>query len=177
MKSHVWWIIGGIIALIGGFFALLNPVPATLAVNFFSGWSFIMFGILALVGVFQLDRGRHKMFMAIFGLAALLLGISLIANPLAGVLTLTLLVASIILISGIARIFSAFHLRGTRLFWLMLVSGVISVLLAVLIFADFPASAMSILGLFLGFELLFSSISMFSMASIAAQAEKARGQF
>ena len=98
MKSHVWWIIGGIIALIGGFFALLNPVPATLAVNFFAGWSFIMFGILALVGVFQLDRGRHKMFMAIFGLAALLLGISLIANPLAGVLTLTLLVASIILI-------------------------------------------------------------------------------
>ena len=67
MKSHVWWIIGGIIALIGGFFALLNPVPATLAVNFFAGWSFIMFGILALVGVFQLDRGRHKMFMAIFG--------------------------------------------------------------------------------------------------------------
>ena len=48
---------------------------------------------------------------------------------------------------------------------------------AALIFADFPASAMSILGLFLGFELLFSSISMFSMASIAAQAEKARGQF
>ncbi len=177
MKSRNWWIIGGIVAVIGGVFAVLNPLPATLAVNFLAAWSFIVFGIFAVIGAFQLITTGQKMFMAIFGLAALLLGISLIANPLAGVMTLTLLVASIILISGMARILSAFDMRGTDWFWLMLLSGAISVLLAVLIFADFPESAMSILGLFLGIELIFSGISMFSMASIASQVEKTRGKF
>lgn len=173
MKSSTWWIIGGIVSLIGGVFALLNPFPASLAVNFLAGWAFCLMGIMAIVAIFQAGNSTgYRVMMGIFGAAALFLGISLIANPLAGMVTLTILTGSLILVSGIARIITAFQMRGTDWFWLMLISGLISLLLAFLIFADFPESAATILGIFLGIELIFSGMSMFSMASFSRELEK-----
>lgn len=173
MKSQTWWIIGGIVSIIGGVFALLNPFPASLAVNFIAAWSFLITGILAIVGAFRLAHGGHKAMMILFGAACIALFLALVANPLAGLITLTLLVGSLILVSGIARVVTAFRIRGTDWFWPVLLSGSISVLLGIMIFADFPASALGILGIFLGVELIFSGISMFSMASLSRLVEKA----
>lgn len=176
MKSSVWWILGGIISLIGGVFALINPFPASLAANFLAGWAFCIIGILAIIAIFQSGGAGYKILMGLFGASALFLGISLIANPLAGLVTLTILVGALILVSGITRIIVAFQMRGTDWFWLMLLSGAISLLLAFLIFSDFPESAATILGIFLGIELIFNGVSMFSMAAISRSTEKALGE-
>ena len=173
MKPHIWWIIGGIIAVLGGVFALLNPFPATLAVNFLAGWAFLLLGIFACIGAFQLDTAWHKLVMFLFGLSAAFLGYALLADPFAGILTLTVLVGVLVFVSGLTRLVAAFRLNRSDWFWMMLLSGVISILLAVLIFAEFPSSGLSILGIFLGIELIFSGMGMFSMATVSKRVEDA----
>ena len=72
------------------------------------------------------------------------------------VFLLGLLVAGILRISAALRLYGYF--RGT-----LLVSGLLSFVLAVLIFADFPQSANVILGLFLAIELLSNGISLIAL--------------
>lgn len=53
MKNWVWWMIAGILSLIGGGFALANPLAATLTAELFAGWTFMLVGVLILVSAFN----------------------------------------------------------------------------------------------------------------------------
>jgi uncharacterized membrane protein HdeD (DUF308 family) len=55
-------------------------------------------------------------------------------------------------------------LEDKRFFWLILLSGVASVALGIMIFANFPVSAATSLGILLGIELLFDAGSALAMA-------------
>lgn len=100
---------------------------------------------------------------AIVGLCILLIGIALIKNPLAGVVSLTFVSAFLLIAVGIVRLVWAFKFAdGTR--WALLGSGIISLLLSVMIFANFPQSAAVMLGVFLAVELISNGTSMTMMA-------------
>ena len=80
------------------------------------------------------------------------------ADPLAGSISLTLLVAVLFLITGIAKTMFALALRPLGGWAWVLLSGVVSLLLGVLILTNFPASAATILGLLLGVELVSNGV-------------------
>ncbi len=165
MKQTTWWTIGGIIALIGGFFALFNPFAASLAATFIAGWAFLLMGILQIVAIFGASGTGNKILLGLIGAMSAFVGISLLGNPLEGMLTLTLVIGIIFLVSGIFRLFAAFSLRGTNAFWLLLLSALATGVLGVLILADYPTTAASILGILLGIDLIFNGVALLSLAS------------
>lgn len=163
MKGWVWWLIAGILSLIGGFFALANPLASTLAAEMLAAYMFLVVGVLTILSAFA-DQGWGQRILAILmGLVFTLVGISMISNPLQGILSLTAVVGIFILVGGIMRVLIGLA-GGGQARWLLVLSGVVSLLLGIMILANYPWSALSILGILLGIELIFNGVGLIAVA-------------
>lgn len=164
---RVFWIILGGLSIVAGVLALVNPLAATLTAEQLSGWGFLIIGVFEIIAVFQQKDWRGRIWAMLAGLAFIILGVMLLARPLAGILSLTLIVAILFLVAGAVKLAMAFSLERGKGFWLILLSGALSIILAVMIFANFPASAATILGVLLAIELISSGVSMIALSSSA----------
>lgn len=164
MGSWLLWLVIGVLFVLGGLFALFNPFAATLTAEQIAAWLFVFGGAAQVVAAFRAGGWAARILNIILALAYLWLGISLLANPLAGILTLTVLVAIMFLINGALKVMLAFNVRGSGAFWPILLSGVISVVLAIMVFTNFPQSAAVLLGVLLAIELLSSGAMMVAFA-------------
>lgn len=160
------WLLGfAVLCFVGGVAAFVHPFAASLTVVSLAALSFIVAGILKAVYAARIrDTGA---FIGSLLIAALFifLGFGLWANPLAGLVSLTVMVAVFFILIGAFKVIFALRLRelgGSG--WVML-SGLVSVLLGVMILANFPQAATTILGLLLGVELLSTGIA-FAMAAL-----------
>lgn len=160
MNDWILWLIVGIFSLIGGILALLNPFAATLTAELMAGWLFVFLGILILVSAFN-DQGLSARIITILlGAMTLLLGISLVSDPLSGMITLTILTGILLMITGVIRIAFGVSVSINRLRVAMIVSGALSILLSVMIFANFPQSAAIVLGVYLAIDLISNGVAM-----------------
>ena len=158
--NRMFWLVVGIISILGGIFALLNPLSATFAAEQLAGWLFLFVGTLQLFVLFLAPTTMGKVFAAVGGVIGLLLGFELLREPLQGILTLTMVVAILFMATGIVRTVVAFGLRGTPVFIPVLLSGLVSFVLAIMIFSGYPQSATYILGVLLAVELISNGISL-----------------
>ena len=164
MTSWIWWLIAGALSIAGGVLALANPLAATLTATLLAGWTFILVGVLTLVSAVS-DQGWGARILAIIlGVLVVLLGINLIGQPLSGTIALTIGVACMLLAVGVFRIILGFRTNFSRLRWSMILSGAVSIILSVMIFSDFPQSALVVLGVFLAVELISNGVSLIVLA-------------
>jgi uncharacterized membrane protein HdeD (DUF308 family) len=164
MKIWVKWLILGIISVAFGIFVLANPVAASIAVTTLAGIMFVVSGGFQVWAGLSEEGTMAKVLGIALGVLMVLLGGSLLFHPLQGVISLALLVGILFGASGVSRLITAFQMRETPFFWLMLISGGISVLLAGYVFANFSALALSLLGILLGIELLMNGASLIALA-------------
>jgi uncharacterized membrane protein HdeD (DUF308 family) len=145
------------------------PLIATIALTIVIGWLFLISGIVGLITTFW---ARHapgfwwSLISALIGIAA---GIVLLAWPLSGSVSLTLVLIAFFVIEGIATVLYAIEHRGQlsgRWGW-MLVSGIVDLILAAIIFAGLPGTALWALGLLVGINLLFGGAALIAMALAA----------
>lgn len=160
MKHWLVLIIAGLIALAGGIFALFNPIAATLTAVTLAAWLFIITGVMMIVAAFGDMSIGSRIWTGILGVLGILIGIWILGNPAAGTLALTWTIAILFLAEGIVKLVLAFNTRGTGFFWILLLSGVVSVLLGGMILSRFPASALTIPGILLAVELISTGISL-----------------
>lgn len=164
MTHWLAWFIIGALSILGGILALFNPFAASLTAELMAGWLFILVGLLMLLSALS-DRGfGGRVTAALLGAVLLLLGIGLVANPLSGLLTLTLLAAILLLTAGVIRIALGFAAQLARLRWVLILSGALSILLGLMILSNFPQSAAIVLGLYLGIDLISNGVAMVVLA-------------
>ncbi len=167
----VLYLIEGIILVILGIAAILVPPLATLAVTILLGWLFLISGVIGLFTTFWMRQAPGFWWSLISALLGIAVGVMLLARPLTGVFSLTVLLVAFFIIEGIASImFSLEHKRefSGRWGW-MLVSGVVDLVLAVLIFAGLPSTAAWAIGLLVGINLVFGGTALIAMALHARQ--------
>ncbi len=156
----------GIILVILGILAILLPPLATIAVTILIGWLFLISGVAGLITTFG---ARHapgfwwSLLSALLGIAA---GAVLLLWPLSGAISLTLLLIVFFIIEGVLSIMYAIeHKRELTGQWgWMLVSGIIDLVLAAMIWAGLPSTAAWALGLLVGINMLFGGSAMIAMA-------------
>lgn len=164
MRLWVKWLLLGLISLLFGFFVLANPIAASVAVTVLAG---IMFGLIGAAQIYagiSSDQTSGKYLGIGLGALMLLLGISLMFRPLEGILSLATIATILIAANGALRIATSWQMRDTPMFWPMLVSGALSVLLAGYIVAHFFEIAPQLLGILLGVELLFNGAGLMALA-------------
>lgn len=164
MTARILWIIVGVLSILAGILALANPLAATLTAELIAGWSFLFIGILEIIAAFQVKGWGGRIWIILLGIACVILGIVMLRNPLAGVVSLTILAASLFLVNGIFKVVASFSLRKTGGFWLLLLSGALSIILSIMIFSNFPASALTILGVMLAVELISNGIALIGLS-------------
>ena len=154
MSEWLILVLVGLLSIIAGAIALLFPLPASLTLNAFVGASLAIGGALGLFGALRSATGRDRLWGALLGVAVLLLGLSLLAQPLAGIQTLTLIFAIGFLASGLFKLLLGLQLGQHVWKAGLILSGAISVILAVMILTGLPQSAALVPGLLLAVELL-----------------------
>jgi uncharacterized membrane protein HdeD (DUF308 family) len=165
-RHWVLFLVQGIIMIVLGFLAVARPMIATLAVEIFAGWLFLVGGVVGLAGIFTAWKTPGFVWGLIRAVMAILIGILLLWRPLAGVLTLTLLLAAFFAAQGITQIIAALIQRAAlpgSWGW-VLVSGVIDLILAAIIISGWPGTATWVLGLMVGINLLMSGVALVTTA-------------
>jgi uncharacterized membrane protein HdeD (DUF308 family) len=166
---HLHWrafLIEGIVLFLLGLFAIVIPNVATLAVEVLIGWLLLLSGVVGLISTLRM-RGAPgfgwSLLSAVIGIAA---GVILLAWPLSGVLSLTVILTAFLTLEGVASIMmSLTHRHGFSARWaLLLVSGLIDLILAAMIFLGLPATAAWAIGLLVGINLVFGGSTLISMA-------------
>jgi uncharacterized membrane protein HdeD (DUF308 family) len=177
LRAHwKFFLIEGIVLLVLGAVAVCVPPLATVAAEVLLGWLILMSGVLGLVMTFQ-TRGSPgfgwSLLSAVVGIAA---GIVLLAWPLSGVFSLTVMLTIFLMLEGIASIMYALaHRREKTSRWeLMLVSGLVDLILAGLILAGLPGTAAWAIGLIVGINLLFGGVALIGLALQARSASPSR---
>lgn len=167
MTNPIIMIVAGVLAMLGGVLALLNPLAATVTAEQVAGWMFVLSGVVQAVGAYRARRLRERLWALVLAVVSVLLGIALLANPLAGIIALTLVVGTMFLVIGVVKIVASFGMRGTPVFWILLASGALSVVLALMIFGNFPQAAATILGILLAVELISTGAALIVFGSAA----------
>ncbi|WP_175581636.1 HdeD family acid-resistance protein [Pseudooceanicola sp. HF7] len=168
--NWTWWVILGVIGIIGGIVALLNPFAATVTAQQMVAWIFLLLGVLKLITIFRAEGWRERLWAVVLTVLYLWLGGSLLYNPLEGIITLTFVAAIMFTASGISKIIYALTARNQQFRFMMLISGVISIVLAVMIFTNFPASAAVTLGILLSVELISTGASLVALGMLLKNA-------
>ena len=159
----------GILLAILGLAAMIVPPLASLAVTIFLGWMFLISGIGGLIVTFWARQMPGFWWSLISAVLAIAAGIILLARPIQGVLTLTIVVGAYFLAEGVATIMYALEHRrelSGRWSWL-LVAGLMDILIAFLIISGLPGSAEWAIGLLVGINLLFGGATLIGMALAA----------
>jgi membrane protein HdeD len=123
MTNWILWLLIGASRSSAASSRFANPFAATLAATTLAAWIFLFTGVLQIVGVFQTDGWGARIWGLILALAFLWLGITILGNPLQGVISLTLVAGIMFVATGIAKIIFAFRIRGSGYFVWALLSG------------------------------------------------------
>jgi uncharacterized membrane protein HdeD (DUF308 family) len=170
VKAH-WkaFLFEGILLAILGIAALILPPYAGLAITIFLGWMFLISGIGGLVITFWARNMPGFWWSLISAALAVLAGMILLARPVQGVLTLTIVLGAYFLAEGVATIMYALEHRrelSGRWSWL-LISGLVDIAISFMVIAGLPSSADWAVGVLVGINLLFGGATLIGMALAA----------
>jgi uncharacterized membrane protein HdeD (DUF308 family) len=169
---HDHWIlflIQGVILAALGLLALGAPFLATVVFVKLAGWLFIIGGVVALASFFT-GRDVPGSIWSFLGAAlAIIAGIYLLSQPLAGMVSLTLVLVAFFLAQGVTQIFASLaHRRHLKSWGWVLLSGIVDLILAGIIMSGWPETSTWVLGILVGVNLLMYGIALI-MTAIASR--------
>ncbi len=128
-RESINWSIGlSVVMILVGLLALAAPLSAGIAVTAIIAWGLLLLGIVHLWFAWHTRGTGAVMWEVLIGLIYLLAGVFILIHPLAGLVTLTLLLGSYLFIKGVAEIFGGFTTRGVPGSGWMLLNGAVSLL-------------------------------------------------
>ncbi|MBV8318858.1 MAG: HdeD family acid-resistance protein [Planctomycetaceae bacterium] len=149
-----WFVMLGIALVVLGAIALGSVVIASLATAVAIGMLIFLGGVAETLGAFWCRGWSGFFFHLLSGVLSIVIGVIFLRAPVGALLALTLLVASFLMVGGIFKIVAAVSYRFAAWGW-PLVSGIVDLILGVLIWQEWPASALWVIGLFVGINLVF----------------------
>jgi len=164
--ASTWSMLCGVLLIVFGMLAVGSPALAALAVNVFIAWLIVLAGVVHLVLAFHAHRAGSLLWKLLVGIAYVLFGVYLIAHPALGVVSLTLVLASLFLVEGIFDIALFFQMRAVGGSSWILVDGIVTLLLGLMIYLQWPSSSNWAIGTLVGVSLIISGITrlMLSLA-------------
>jgi len=112
-----WWImlLIGVLGVVVGGFALLNPPVSMIAFLYLVALQAIMLGVfLAMLGYKVRAATQREWILYLTGALSLLFGILVIVNPAVGSLSVITLIATWALVTGALKIIFAFRVKNAR---------------------------------------------------------------
>lgn len=168
----VLYLVEGIVLLVLGAIAIIIPPLATLAATILFGWLFLISGVVGLFTSFMMRAAPGFWWSLISAALGVIVGGWLLARPVSGAVSLTILLVAFFIIEGVVTImFALDHKRELSGRWgWMLVSGIVDLVLGAMILAGLPSTAVWAIGLLVGINMVFGGTALIAMALHARNA-------
>lgn len=157
--ASTWSIVWGILLIIAGMLAISAPMIAAIAVSILLAWLIVFAGIVHLVVAFHGHRAGSIIWKLLVGVAYLCIGAYLLSHPVLGVASLTLALACLFLIEGVLNIVLFFRMRSVRGSSWVLIDGIVTLLLGLMIYLQWPSSSAWVIGTLVGISLIISGVT------------------
>ncbi len=164
----------GVALIVLGVLAIAAPLFATIAVEIYIGWLFLIAGIVGLIAMFYADDIAAFLWTLVTAALSLCLGVLLLYKPGAGAVALTLALTAFFAAEGLFQVVTSLAYRKAlpdAWGWL-LASGACDLVLVAIIVAGWPLSAAWMLGLLAGVNLLTSGCAIVMVAFATREAVK-----
>lgn len=159
-----WYLALGILLVIVGAYCIYSQTVATLASVIALGILLVIAGIGYVVAMFSARAGAGYAFLLLLAAAFnVIVGLMLIEHPEIAALGLTLLIATLLVVGGVFRFFSAIWFHMPQYGWAAF-GGILAVLLGLALWAQWPFSASWFIGFAVGLNFLFDGITWCAMA-------------
>ncbi len=155
-----WLLVLGIVYVILGWVAIGYPMAATMAIEMVLGYILLVGGAISVVGSFFSGNWKSLVLILLSGILYIFVGFFLITNMKEGIITLTLLLAAFLLVEGFFKIIHSLQVKPAQNWIWLLISGVASIILAAMIWAEFPQSSVFVIGLLVGIYFLINGFSL-----------------
>ena len=165
-RATSWSILLSVLMMVTGILAIGLPMIAGIALTAIVGWLLIFNAALHLVFAWRSGRAGGVVWEILLGVAYGAIGFYILANPVAGLASLTFAVAIYLFVEGVLEFILSFQLRPAPGAGWLLVDGIVTIALAIMIWSTWPFSAAWVIGTLVGISMLFSGITrlMLSMA-------------
>lgn len=157
----------GVLMVIFGVLAIASPLMTGVAVAMFVGALMLVTGVMRIVAAIKSGHWGSGIWGTLIGILGIVAGIILLARPLLGLATLTLLLAAYFLASGICEVIVAFKMKPEKGWGWMLFGGIVSVLLGFMIWRQWPVSGAWAIGILVGIHMLMIGFTMIFLGSSA----------
>ena len=166
-KSITWSIVLSVLMIVAGILAIVVPPVAGIAVTLFVGWLLIFSGVMHLVFAWHQRATGSMLWQLLLGIVYILVGVYLLMNPAVGLASLTFALSIYLFVAGILEFIMAVRLRPAPGSGWLFVDGIISFILAIMIWRTWPSSSAWVLGMLVGFGMLFSGITRLMLSLTA----------
>ena len=154
----------GIVLIAFGVVAVILPALAGTTVVMVIGGLLLVAGVVQFVQGLRMGSWLRKLLPVILGTITTICGIAVLAHPFFGLKVLALILAIFFFVEGAWKIAASFSYRPARGWLAMLASGVLALVLAILIWRQWPLSGLWAVGILVGVDLLMTGASMVALA-------------
>jgi uncharacterized membrane protein HdeD (DUF308 family) len=155
VKRHsLWYLIQGVLMVLGGVLALVYPIVSSVAVVLFLGWVLIISGVVQGISLIGAQQVPHFWLQLISVVLSVIVGVLFVRQPGEGFLAITLLLIVFFMVEGISKLVFALTIRPFPKWGWVLASGVVGILLSLFLWASLPVTAIWLLGVLLGIQLI-----------------------
>lgn len=150
-----WFLVMGIALVALGTFAISWACLATvtLAATWLFGWMLFIAGAAEIVSAFRVGRWGGTLVHLLLGVLYMLVGLLVVDEPGRSAIQLTLVIAIFLIVSGAFRIVFALTQQFSGGGWVLL-NGIVTLVLGVMIYKQWPYSGLWVIGLFVGIDML-----------------------
>jgi uncharacterized membrane protein HdeD (DUF308 family) len=153
-RYSLWYLIEGVLLVAAGLLAIIYPVISAEAVIVLLGWLLIISGVLQGLSLIGARHVTHFWPQLISVILAMLVGLLFLRDPAQGMTTITLLLIVFFMIEGISKVVFALTIRPFPNWGWVLASGLVGILLSLILWANLPVTAVWLIGLLLGVNLI-----------------------
>jgi len=173
-KKGAGWVVGlGVFTMLLGIFAISSPLFVGIAVQYFVGSALMIGGLFQILHALKGNGAGKSFFTILSGLLSVICGGIMFAKPLFGLGVITLFLIAYFVIDGLVKITYAFKHRPQPGWGGLLFSGVITLLLGLAIWRQWPVSGVWAIGTLFGINLIFNGWAMIFTGSTVRQVIKA----
>ena len=157
-KAGAWVIVWGILLIISGGLAIMQPVVAALALDIFLGWLLVFAGGVQIVYAIQNRTAPGFRLHILSAILTFLLGIFMLMKPGIGIATVTLFIGAFLIANGVSEVMHGFRLKPNKGWGWVLFDGILSIVIALLIASGWPQSSFSFIGVLMGVLMIYGGV-------------------
>ena len=157
-----WFVALGVVMILAGGFAFVDTMAVTLLSVIFIGAAMLVAGVFQVVHAFANKDWGHFLVAVLCGALYIVGGLLIMDEPAQGSLIVTIFLLVALTVGAVLRIVMALQHREVAGWWLLLLGGIVTIVLAVLLFLGLPWTSLWLLGTIIAVELIFHGVGWIS---------------